>query len=113
MYCVASFDPHVLNWFRKNAPGVFRMQASMPYFDWRESERNMLRCLWMSRLFCNVISRPHMIAYSIGAKNIGFRLSLRKGNPLLLFTNTRRHRHKELMESCDMLIFEDYIPPEE
>ncbi len=109
-YCIVSFDPHVLKWFRLNAPEVLRMQASMPYFDWRESERNPFRCFYMSRLLCNAKSRPHMIAYSLGKKNIGFRLALRRGNPLLLYTNNRRHRHKELMESCDMLVFEDYLP---
>ena len=109
-YCIASFDPHVLKWFRKNAPDVLRMQASMPYFEWRESDRNILRCFYMSRLMCNAVSRPHMIAFSLGSRNLGLRLALRGGVPLLLYTNSRRHRHKELMERCDMLVFEDYLP---
>lgn len=111
LYCVASFDPHVLQWFRKNAPEVIRMQASMPYFDWRESERNVLRCLYMSRLFCNVRSRPHIIAYSIGKRNFGLELAIKGNIPLVLFTADKRHMHRELLEKCDSLIFEGYLPP--
>ena len=111
-YCVASFDPHVLKWFRINAPEVLRMQASMPYFDWRENDRNILRCFYMSRLFCNRLSRPHMIAFSMGSKNRMLKLALRGGAPLVLYTANKKHRHKELMQICDSLIFEDYLPPE-
>ena len=110
-YCIASFDPHVLKWFRVNAPEVLRMQASMPYFDWRESDRNVLRCFNMSRLFCNVISRPHLIAYQIGRTNFCFKLALKNGAPLIMFTATKRHQHAELLSRCDSLIFEDYLPP--
>jgi len=112
-YCIASFDPHILKWFRKNAPEVLRMQASMSYFEWRESERNLLRCIYMSRLMCNIHSRPHMIAFSLGSRNAGLRLALRSGAPLLLYTNSRRHLHDQLLKNCDMLTFEDYLPPEE
>ena len=87
------------------------MQASMSYFDWRESDRNMLRCLVMSRLFCNVKSRPHLIAYEIGRTNFGFRLALKSGAPLIMFTASKRHQHAELLSRCDSLIFEGYLPP--
>lgn len=109
-YCIASFDPHVLKWFRKNAPDVLRMQASMPYFEWRESDRSVLRCFYKSRFLFNAVSRPHMIAYGLGTRNFGLRLALRGGTPLLLYTNNRQHRHEELMHSCDMLVFEGYLP---
>ena len=93
-YCVASFDPHILKWFRNNAPEVLRMQASMPYFYWRENDRNVLRCFYMSRLLCNYVSRPHMIAYSIGVKKRMLKNVLRNGAPLVLYTSSKRYRHK-------------------
>ena len=110
-YCIASFDPHILQWFRKNAPEVLRMQASMPYFDWRESDRNMLRCYYMSRFLCNVRSRPHLLVFSLGKRNWGLGLALKGRVPLLLYTATKRHMHEELLEKCDSLVFEGYEPP--
>lgn len=110
-FCIASYDPHILKWFRLNAPDVLRMQASKPYFDWRENDRNVIRCLIMSRFLCNVLSRPHLLAYAIGPVNAGFKLALKNGAPLVLFTANKRHQHAELLGRCSTLIFEDYLPP--
>ena len=30
VYCVESFDPGIVNWFRKNAPEIIRGQLAMP-----------------------------------------------------------------------------------
>lgn len=111
-FCVASFDPHILKWFRLNAPEILRMQASMPYLDWRENDRNPLRCYYMSRLMCNVHSRPHMIAFSMSGKSGMLKNVLRGGAPLVLYTANKRYRHRELMQVCDSLVFEDYLPPD-
>lgn len=73
-YCIESFEPRVLLWFRRNAPRVVRGQLSgyvrrggaliAPAVDF------ILRNLWI-----HLISRPHFVAYNyLDRQNLSFQV---------------------------------------
>lgn len=60
-YCIESFHPAIVRWFRRNRPEVIRGQLSAgpaAFPEQSPGERFLL-----SRLLVNVAGRPHFIAY--------------------------------------------------
>ncbi|MBE6032640.1 MAG: glycerophosphodiester phosphodiesterase [Clostridiales bacterium] len=73
-YCVESFDPLTLRWFRKNRPEVLRGQLSTHYGKDKVKKPGILRFL-LTNLLLNFLSRPDFIAYNFEHRNhFGFRL---------------------------------------
>ena len=66
-WCVESFDPRIVLWFRVHAPEVLRGQLSTRMSSLRKSTKP-LQAFILSRLFLNFLTRPHFIAYEIGRK---------------------------------------------
>lgn len=111
-YCIESFHPLALWWYRKNRPDVLRGQLST-HFNVENRTLSPLQFL-LGKMVLNLISRPDFISY-----NRRFR------RDLSLFLCTRVfHAHaagwvirseKEL-ETCrkyfDMYIFEGFLPKE-
>ena len=60
-FCVESFNPFLLRWFKKNRPAYIRGQLITPYkYAW-ETGRPLLNAL-MSTQLINVISKPDFIS---------------------------------------------------
>lgn len=104
-YCVESFNPLIVGWFRRNAKEVFRGQLAGRLDDYKGSVKKPLALL-LSRCMLNIISRPHFIAYHIGKKPLTVRLSEIMGAVKVAYTATD--------ESCesknDAVIFEHCKP---
>lgn len=65
-YCIESFNPILLGWYRKNRPDVLR---GMLYTDvWREKGKDPLNFM-LSAMMLNVIARPHFVAYNFRCRN--------------------------------------------
>ena len=67
-FCVESFDPRIVTWFRINAADVLRGQLSQPapyYLDEGQSE---MTASLLESLSLNIIARPQFIAYRVGYK---------------------------------------------
>lgn len=62
-YCIESFHPFVVHWFRKNRPSIIRGQLSTNYYKDNIKVSNIQKFL-LSNLFLNCISRPDFIAYN-------------------------------------------------
>ena len=60
-YCVESFNPMLIGWYRKNRPDVYRGMFSTDVF--REKKKNALNFL-IGAMALNVIARPDFIAYN-------------------------------------------------
>ena len=58
-YCVESFNPMLLRWYKKHQPKIMRGQLYTDVF--RENGRSV-RNLLLSLMALNVLSRPHFIA---------------------------------------------------
>ncbi len=73
-YCVESFDPRIVAWFRINAADVLRGQLSQPAQYFVESGQTPAAAEFLESLAFNVISRPQFIAYRIGYKPASVRI---------------------------------------
>ena len=62
LYCIESFNPGVLYWYRKNNPSIIRGQLSTNF----QHENNQLNFFYfcLSKLLFNFIGRPDFIAYN-------------------------------------------------
>ena len=103
--CIESFDPRIVMWFRKNAPQYMRGQLSQPAGDYNGSQPKYL-CFFLSRLFTNVLARPHFIAYKLSEKPFTVKLCEKLG--ALKFSWTSRDINDK--NNQDAVIFELYEP---
>lgn len=73
-YCVESFDPRAILWFRRHAPQVVRGQLAGQVRS-RENNVSPVINFALKNLLINVISRPDFIAYHCHSyRNLSFRL---------------------------------------
>lgn len=63
-YCVESFDPTAMYYFRKNAPHIVRGQLASGGRRDRDAQ-NAVSYIALKYLLVNVLSRPHFVAYSV------------------------------------------------
>lgn len=106
IYCIESFDPRIVNWFRKNAPDIVRGQLSAPYENMKSDTGEPFISFLLSRCFFSFINKPDFIAYKIG-KRPGHVLRMRKKG-IMLFGWTARKSPSP--EDNDGVIFEHYHP---
>lgn len=110
VYCVESFDPLCMRWFRKHAPGVVRGQlAFMPSTkDMPFVER--AKRFALGYLLINFLSRPDFIAYGYKTDaNISYRFVAKAFRPLLVaWTVSDAETHRELRQYYDIQIFEGF-----
>lgn len=66
-WCVESFSPAVVKWFRKNRPQVVRGQL-MARFTRKDEGLNLITAFLGRNLFVNVLGRPDFIAYDVTAR---------------------------------------------
>ena len=64
VYCVESFDPGIVNWFRKNAPEIIRGQLAMPADHYAAGTNPLLARLLAGCRF-SFLNRPDFIAYQV------------------------------------------------
>lgn len=108
-YCIESFHPRLVQWFRLHAPEVLRGQLSEAYhysrrfLPWYEA-------LMMSRLFTNLFTRPHFVAYRIGPRCLSERVCEWMGAMRVRWTARPADDWEQLTESSDAIIFEFMRP---
>lgn len=110
-YCVESFDPYMLQWYKKHAPQVIRGQLCL---DQRrmEGKYESLFMFFYSHMPMNFLSRPDFLAYEYQSrKNFTFRLVSRIFRPLLAAWTVRDQETYDQMKSIyDWQIFEGFEP---
>ncbi|MEG1523464.1 MAG: glycerophosphodiester phosphodiesterase family protein [Clostridia bacterium] len=108
-YCVESFHPRMVLWFRKHAPDILRGQLSEAYrfsngtIPWYQS-------LLMSRVLTNVITRPQFLAYRIGPKCLSARTTEWLGAMRISWTAHPDDDWNQLKTISDCIIFEHMRP---
>lgn len=82
-YCVESFDPTAMHYFRKHAPEIIRGQLASGG-AWKKEELNLPSYIALKCLLVNVLSRPHFVAYSVPTdRSLSIWLMKRVFKPLL------------------------------
>ena len=82
-YNVISFNPYVLEWFKKNHPEVIRGQLSAGKNDLGVKGFGAFA---LSNLLTNYIAKPDFISYHLGDKSLGFLLCRHYGTRLCCWT---------------------------
>lgn len=104
-WCVESFDPRIVFWFRRHAPEVLRGQLASRYSSMRRST-GAIQAFALSRCLMNFLSRPHFIAYEIGRRPLTVRLAELLGAMKVAWTSLEWKTE----EKADAVIFQFYRP---
>jgi glycerophosphoryl diester phosphodiesterase len=108
-YCIESFDPFIVGWFKKNAKAVVRGQLAMNRKRYYPVVKNVLAFM-AGNLLLNFLGRPHFAAYS--HEDRCFNLSVVKllGGLRISWTVKDQETHDRLIKKSDGIIFEGYSP---
>jgi glycerophosphoryl diester phosphodiesterase len=110
-YCIESFSPYAVRWYRRHRPLVVRGQLSEHYFANRGKKKTPA-LLMMQLLLTNFLTKPDFIAFNLrDRKYLPFRIATRLYSAKA-FAYTVKSVSDE--ETCcgyfDALIFEGYLP---
>ncbi|MEA4912928.1 MAG: glycerophosphodiester phosphodiesterase family protein [Oscillospiraceae bacterium] len=108
-WCVESFHPAAVRWFKKNAPDVVRGQLVNGWRVWKGSI-NTLAAFLIDKLCSNVLTRPHFIAYREQDIGLPLRIAQKLGALSVAWTCRTPERQAELEKTQDAVIFEHYEP---
>lgn len=107
-FCIESFSPFLVWWFRKNHPEIIRGQLSCDFMG--DLKLNWFMRFAMTHLCVNIISRPDFVAY--GHKDVdkfGFKLCKGIYHPFLVaWTAKGEEEQREAWGSFDSVIFEKF-----
>lgn len=106
VFCVESFDPRIVGWFKKNAPQLLRGQLADSYKGY---PKNPL-AFPASRCMGNWLSRPQFIAWGPRKKNIVVKMAEGFGPMKVFWTAKDPEQHEALTQEYDAIIFEHYTP---
>lgn len=111
IYCVESFHPLAIEWYRKNRPNIIRGQLSDNFFRTNE-KLNFFEKLILSNLLMNNHSRPDFIAYNFKNKNQISYMICRSLFKTKNFAWTVRSQSELnfVKKSFDVIIFDSFIP---
>lgn len=65
-WCLESFDPKAVHWFRLHAPEIIRGQLAYDSAFKGKNFHEFMRNLWMASMLQNFASRPDFIAFGAG-----------------------------------------------
>ncbi len=107
VYCIESFHPVAVWWYRKNRPDVVRGQLSENYA--RSGKKNIVLRV-MTFLLSNCMTRPDFIAYCHkDAGNISRRLCRKMGALSVTWTIKSQEEYEKAKPHFDLFIFDSFI----
>jgi len=107
-WCIESFDPRIVAWFKKNAPDVLRGQLSSPPKDM--TGISAVSKILLGNLLTNFMSRPHFLAYSNSSHPLTVKLCLAMKPIKAIWTILPDHNIEKCEKENDIIIFEYYKP---
>ena len=108
-YCIESFDPYIVRWFKQNAPHLLRGQLSAPYHTLLE-ELVPWKAFFLGNCLSNFLARPNFIAYDKTQKPWTVKLAEKLGAMPVVWTVRNTDDIKQLEASNNAIIFEFYEP---
>lgn len=108
-YCMESFHPFAVQWYRKNRPDVIRGQLSANFK--KESEKEGFQEWLVHQLLTNVLARPDFVAYSHkSAGNLSRNLCRMFGATAVAWTIRSQEELDRNRNKFDVFIFEGFKP---
>ena len=105
-YCIESFHPLAVLWYKKNRPDIIRGQLSMEF--WRDKEINHpIYMMILAFLLTNFVTRPDFIAYQhTDYKNISRRICRLLGALSVTWTIKSVEQYEKVKDQFDLFIFD-------
>ena len=109
-YCIESFHPLAVQWFRKNAPQIIRGQLANGLYGTPAAKRTWLG-RFLASLIQNVLGRPDFVAYDHSTDRNLAMILMRAIKPhLVCWTVRSQHDMDVLRHRYDLQIFEGFMP---
>ncbi len=111
LYCIESFNPMVLIWYRKNRPHIMRGQLSSNLIKDKEEGNHFLYFI-LQNLLLNFLTKPNFISYNYLHRNmLSFILCRRLYRiPTFAWTIKSQEGLDDSQGSFDYFIFDHFIP---
>jgi len=107
-YCMQSFDPRALLWYRQNAPHIARGQLAEEFWRVEKYKSDPLYTA-LSFMVGNVIARPDFISYNFEcADNIALKLCRLLGAETACWTLRSPQDYETVKGQFDMYIFDSF-----
>ncbi len=112
-YCLESFDPLILRWFKNHRPQILRGQLSTNFRKENTLLRGAVKFL-LTNLLLNCLSRPDFIAYNFQHRNrLTLRLCRKLFRPVTAAWTIKNPADAALArQDFDILIFDSFTPKE-
>lgn len=110
MYCIESFHPLAVRWYRKNRREIVRGQLSDAFL--KEGEFSGLVCFFLQNLLFNWMSRPDFVAYNHKYPKM-FSRRLCRGfyrNTAVAWTIKTPYELETARRYFDICIFDSFVP---
>lgn len=110
LYCIESFNPFGVNWYKKHRKDIVRGQLSEEFIK-NGMERKLLYFV-VANLLTNFWTKPDFIAYNaINYKNLSRRICRKLyGNFAVTWTIKSQKQLDEMREHFDIFIFDSFVP---
>lgn len=109
-FCMESFNPLIVAWFRRHEPQILRGQLST-HFTGRD-KAPFYQKLAVEGMLLNFLARPQFVAYGYEHRsNPVFRLCRRLGAITVAWTLRDERDGRRMRKFFDAIIFELFLPP--
>jgi glycerophosphoryl diester phosphodiesterase len=108
-YCIESFQPLIVAWFKRNAPHILRGQLSAGPEEFK-GELKRYQAFGLSRLLTNFATRPHFISYHKRKRSWLAQLVDAMGAMKMVWTVRDSDDIAAIEKKNDTVIFEFYHP---
>lgn len=106
-YCIESFHPLAVKWYRDHRPDVIRGQLSQ---NFAKTDYKGIQYWAMTYLLLNFLTRPDFIAYNHkDAEIFSRRLCAQLGALSVAWTIKNREQYEEAKPYFDLVIFDSFI----
>lgn len=110
LYCVESFDPRIVRWFRENRPDVVRGQL-MERLEKGNNGLSAPQAFFARNLMTNFHTRPHFEAYDFQNRDLpSLYLARRLGMQEVSWTLRREEDYQKAKQLGNLCIFEGFLP---
>ena len=107
VYCIESFHPFAVKWYREHRPDVMRGQLSQ---DFSKTDYKGIQYWAMTHLLLNFLTRPDFIAYNHKDKDIfSRRLCAQLGALSVAWTIKNKKQYDDAKPYFDLVIFDSFI----